>query len=86
VYRITRALVVTQSYHLSRAVTLCRHLGIDADGVAARCAGCAATLLAGKAVRDYFACGKAARDAVRRRPPAVRSPGSPAVRDALRSS
>lgn len=84
VYGVTRALIVTQSYHLSRAVALCRHLGLDVDGVTARCAGCAATLLAGKAVRDYFACAKAAWDAVRRRPPAVHSPESPAVRDALR--
>jgi vancomycin permeability regulator SanA len=85
VYGVTRALVVTQSYHLSRAVTLCRHLGLDIDGVTARCAGCSATLLAQKAVRDYFASGKAAWDAVRRRPPAVRSPESPAVHDALRN-
>jgi len=85
VYQITRALVVTQSYHLSRAVTLCRHLGLDAEGVTARCPGCAATLLAEKAVRDYFASDKAAWDVVWRRPPAVRSPESPAVRDALRS-
>lgn len=84
VYGITRALVVTQADHLSRAVTLCRHLGVDADGVAARCADCSLTLLATKAVRDYLASGKAVWDAVRRRPPAVRSPEDPAVRDALR--
>ncbi|MEV1287370.1 ElyC/SanA/YdcF family protein [Micromonospora sp. NPDC049679] len=86
VYGVSRALIVTQSYHLSRAVTLCRRLGLDVDGVTARCDGCAATLLAGKAVRDYFASGKAAWDAVRRRPPAVHSPESPAVQDALRVS
>lgn len=84
VYGITRALIVTQSYHLSRAVTLCRHLGVDTDGVTARCADCPSTLLVGKAVRDYFASGKAAWDAVRRRSPAVDSPEDPAVRDALR--
>ncbi|GAB3949381.1 hypothetical protein GCM10027614_48120 [Micromonospora vulcania] len=32
VYGIERALIVTQSYHVNRAVTLCRHLGIDVDG------------------------------------------------------
>ncbi len=84
VYGVTRALIVTQSYHLSRAVTLCRHLGLDVDGVAARCADCAATLLVGMAVRDYFASGKAVWDAVRRRPPAIRSPEDPGVQDALR--
>ena len=86
VYGITRALVVTQAYHLSRAVTLCRQAGIDTDGVAARCAGCAATLLASKAVRDYFASGKAAWDVIRQRPPAVTSPPSPQIRDALQAA
>ncbi|MFI5928861.1 vancomycin high temperature exclusion protein [Micromonospora sp. NPDC051543] len=85
VYGVERALIVTQSYHLSRAVTLCRHLGLDVDGVAARCDGCGSVMLAGKAVRDYLASGKAAWDVFRERPPAVRSPANPAVRDALRS-
>ncbi|MET8250464.1 ElyC/SanA/YdcF family protein [Micromonospora sp. NPDC005197] len=85
VYGVQRALVVTQSYHLSRAVTLCRHLGLNVDGVTARCDGCGPGLLVRKAVRDYFASGKAAWDAFRGRPPAVRSSVSPAVRDALRS-
>ncbi|MCX5068446.1 YdcF family protein [Micromonospora lupini] len=85
VYGVERALVVTQSYHLSRAVTLCRHLGLDVDGVAARCDGCGSGLLARKAARDYFASGKAAWDAFRGRPPAVRSSVNPSVRDALRS-
>ncbi|WBB79862.1 YdcF family protein [Micromonospora sp. WMMD882] len=84
VYGVERALIVTQSYHLSRAVALCRHLGVAVDGVAADCAECSAALLARKAVRDYFASGKAAWDAVRRRPPAVSSARSPAVDDALR--
>jgi vancomycin permeability regulator SanA len=79
VYGIKKALIVTQSYHLSRAVTLCRHLGLDIDGVRARCDGCGSALLAEKAVRDYFASGKAAWDAIRDRPPAVVSPSSDAV-------
>lgn len=86
VYGVTRALIVTQSYHLSRAVTLCRRLGLDADGVTASCAGCTTTLLAKKTAREYLACGKAAGDALRHRPPAVRSPKSPAIRDALLDS
>lgn len=84
VYGVTRALVVTQAYHLSRAVTLCRHVGIDADGVKARCDGCSAVPLAGKAVRDYFASGKAVWDAVRDRPPAISSPENQQIQDALR--
>jgi vancomycin permeability regulator SanA len=84
VYGIDRALVVTQSFHVSRAVTLCRHLGLDVDGVTARCADCSTWLLFEKGVRDYLASSKAAWDAAWRRPPAVRSPVSPDVQDALR--
>ncbi|WP_232521424.1 vancomycin high temperature exclusion protein [Micromonospora phaseoli] len=83
VYGVERALIVTQSYHLSRAVTLCRHLGIDADGVPARCSGCGTALLLEKTARDYLASGKAAWDVVRRRPSAVDSPANSAVADAL---
>jgi vancomycin permeability regulator SanA len=86
VYGVSRALVVTQSYHLSRAVTVCRRSGIDADGVAARCDGCSFGLLAEKRVRDYAASGKAAWDVVSGRPAAVTSPASPAVDEALRRS
>ncbi|MGC5285801.1 SanA/YdcF family protein [Micromonospora sp. DT231] len=84
VYGVERALIVTQSFHLSRAVTLCRHLGLDVDGVTARCDECGPLLLAEKSVRDYLASGKAAWDMVLGRPPAVRSPEDPAVRNALR--
>ncbi|MFD0520781.1 SanA/YdcF family protein [Paractinoplanes durhamensis] len=83
VYGIKRALVVTQSYHVDRAVTLCRHLDVDADGVVAPC-HCSWTLRTSKSIRDYLASGKAAWDAVRGRPPAVTSPADPAVTDALR--
>jgi vancomycin permeability regulator SanA len=83
VYGVKRALIVTQSYHLSRAVTLCRHVGVTVEGVEAACPGCSRTLLAEKGVRDYFASGKAAWDAVRDRAPAVASPQSAAISDAL---
>ncbi|MEV7625824.1 ElyC/SanA/YdcF family protein [Actinoplanes sp. NPDC089786] len=83
VYGIDRALVVTQGYHLSRAVTLCRRVGIDADGVSAGCPGCGTLFLAGKAGRDFFACFKAAWDTVRGRPPVTSEPPNPAVTEAL---
>ena len=83
VYGVRKALVVTQAYHLSRAVALCRTLGIDTEGVAASCDGCGTALLAEKAARDYFASVKAAWDVIRRRAPLVTSPSSPAVTDAL---
>lgn len=79
VFGVRRALVVTQSYHLSRAVTVCRSLGLDVDGVPARCDDCGRAVLAEKWVRDYLASGKAVWDVVRQRPPAVTSPPSPAI-------
>jgi vancomycin permeability regulator SanA len=33
IFGVRRAIVVTQTYHLDRAVTLCRAVGVDADGV-----------------------------------------------------
>ena len=83
VYGITKALVVTQAFHLSRAVALCRHAGIDADGVAARCDGCVSLNLVRNALRDYLACTKAAWDVISDRSPAVSSPPSSAVTDAI---
>jgi vancomycin permeability regulator SanA len=83
VYGVGRALVVTQSYHLSRAVALCRDAGIDADGVRASCATCRAVTLVRNTVRDYAACTKAAFDALIDRPPGVVSPPNRAVADAV---
>ncbi len=83
VYGVRSALIVTQAYHLSRAVTVCRQLDLDVDGVKADCTGCGARLLAEKWVRDYFASGKAAWDVLRDRPAAVTSPATTALSDAL---
>ena len=82
VYGVTRALVVTQPYHLARAVALCRRVGIDADGVGARC-DCVPLNVARNAARDYLATSKAAWDLWRGRPPAVGSPPSDEVDRAL---
>jgi vancomycin permeability regulator SanA len=83
VYGVSRALVVTQSYHLDRAVALCRHVGIDADGVVAGCPTCRRSTLVRNALRDVLACFKAGWDAVTDRRPAIESPSSSAVTDAL---
>ena len=83
VYGVRRLLLVTQAYHLSRAVALCRAIGIDTEGVAARCDGCGVTLLAVKSAREYLAAMKAAWDVIIRRAPLISSPPSSAVTDAL---
>jgi vancomycin permeability regulator SanA len=82
VYGVTSALVVSQRYHVPRAVTLCRRAGIDAEGVAAHCDGCGIRLLTNGA-REYFADTKAAWDTWRHRPPAIMSPPTSEVADAL---
>lgn len=54
VFGIRRALVVTQPYHLPRTVSLCRNLGMDADGVDATC-DCGGLLLFSNEVREWLA-------------------------------
>ena len=83
VYGVTRALIVTQAYHLARAVTICRRLGVDVEGVYADCKGCTTSTLVYEQVRDFFAAGKALWDMARNRPPAVSSPPDFAVSNAL---
>jgi vancomycin permeability regulator SanA len=84
-YGITRALLVSQSFHLPRAVTLCRSLGVDADGVAAKCESCREITLWKNSARELFAYPKAAADVARDRPPAVESPPDESVTTAVRS-
>jgi vancomycin permeability regulator SanA len=73
VYGVRRALLVSQSFHLPRAVTICRRLGIDADGVDARCDGCRDSTLRANTAREAAADFKAIWDVGTRRDPAVRS-------------
>jgi vancomycin permeability regulator SanA len=84
VYGVTRALLVSQRLHLPRAITLCRSVGVDADGVAARCDGCRDTTLASNTAREVFAGFKAVYDVVSDRPSAVSSPPDPALTAAQR--
>jgi vancomycin permeability regulator SanA len=61
IFGVDRALVVTQQYHLPRAVFLCRRAGIDADGVADPHADAARLSFT---LREIPAAVKAAWDAV----------------------
>jgi SanA protein len=80
VYGIDRALLVTQSYHLPRAVALCRNLGVDADGVAATC-DCTFFSLAKNRAREWLATVAAVPEAIWNRSPAVASTPDDSVRD-----
>ena len=84
VYGVRKALLVSQSFHLPRAVTICRRVGIDADGVDALCV-CPEAIVRKNVAREFGADLKAVWDVGRRRGPEVASPPDPALTDALRS-
>jgi vancomycin permeability regulator SanA len=84
VYGVRRALLVSQAFHLPRAVALCRGMGVDADGVAAGCDDCQPLTLLRNTAREIAAAWKAAYDRVSDRPPAVSSPANQQVAAALR--
>jgi vancomycin permeability regulator SanA len=85
IFGVHQAVVVTQTYHLDRAVTLCRHLGVDATGVGddsvrgRRFSWWRAT------AREQGACVKAVFDMATGRDPKFLGPPENGVRAALRS-
>ncbi len=80
---MTKALIVTQGYHVPRAVALCRDVGIDADGVNSDC-GCATPTLIKNAAREWvLAKPKAALDMLWSRDAKVTSPSEDSVQVAL---
>jgi vancomycin permeability regulator SanA len=81
VYGLDHLTVVTQPFHLSRAVTLCRRAGIDAVGVRADC-GCVFLGQIRNGLRDYLASTKAVWDMITDRDPAVTSSPNDAVKRA----
>jgi vancomycin permeability regulator SanA len=80
VYGVDHALLVTQSYHLPRAVALCRNLGMRADGVAATC-DCGFASLVRNRARELLATVAAVPEAIWNRDPAVLSTPDGSVRD-----
>lgn len=74
VWGLDRVIVVSQGFHLPRAVWLCQRLGLDAEGVAAGDAGHRSTAAYG-VLREVLAVDKAVLDVVRHRSP--RFPGPP---------
>ncbi|MFQ6395724.1 vancomycin high temperature exclusion protein [Nocardia sp. KC 131] len=57
-FGIERAIIVTQSRHVPRAVALCRAEGIDADGVGAYCE-CRRMTVVRNNIREWLAAPKA---------------------------
>ncbi|MET7748784.1 ElyC/SanA/YdcF family protein [Micromonospora sp. NPDC005367] len=84
IFGVQRATVVTQSFHLPRAVALCRRLGIDANGVGDETAKRNARRWRVSSAREYGACVKAALDLLSGRDPVRLGPREIGVDDALR--
>ncbi|MFJ6194841.1 vancomycin high temperature exclusion protein [Micromonospora sp. NPDC092111] len=80
IFGVRRAIVVTQSFHLPRAVALCRRLGIDADGVGDE----TAKRWWASSSREYGACVKATLDLLSGRDPVHLGRRETGVDDALR--
>jgi vancomycin permeability regulator SanA len=70
VFGVDRLVVVTQGYHLPRAVATCRALGLDADGVGDTTVRGSEAWRRG-ALRDQVACVKTVLDVVTRRDPVL---------------
>jgi vancomycin permeability regulator SanA len=85
VFGVRQAIVVTQSYHLARAVALCRRLGVQAVGVGDDTARQYAEPWRASATREYGACVKAVLDLASGRDPVYLGRHETGVEDALRS-
>jgi vancomycin permeability regulator SanA len=83
VFGVRRAIVVTQNYHLRRAVSLCRHLGIQADGVGDGATGYGWPVWWRATIREQGACVKAVIDIATHRPPVFLGPHEPGIDNAL---
>lgn len=73
IYGVDRLTVVTQGYHLPRAVATCRALGLDAVGVGDESVRGSRAWRRG-ALRDQVACVKTVVDVVTRRDPVLGEP------------
>ncbi|MFJ4009871.1 vancomycin high temperature exclusion protein [Streptomyces sp. NPDC090026] len=84
VFGVDGAVLVTQGFHVRRAVALCRSAGVDAHGVGVP-EPRDATWYYGS-VRELLAAGKASLDAALRPDPVFPGPREPGVREALRAA
>ncbi|GAA3749633.1 ElyC/SanA/YdcF family protein [Plantactinospora mayteni] len=83
VFGVDRAIVVTQSFHVERAVTVCRRVGLDAVGVGDDSVRRFERAWRWGGFRENFAAVKAVYDVLSGRDPVFLGPAEPGVRDAL---
>lgn len=84
VFGVRRVIVVTQSFHVERAVTLCRQVGLDAVGVGDDSVSRFGRAWRWGSFRERLAAVKAVYDVVSRRDPVFLGPRESGVDDALR--
>jgi vancomycin permeability regulator SanA len=85
VFGVSAAIVVTQSYHIDRAVALCRQLGVTASGVGDDSVKIYREPWRNSVVRERGAVVKAVADVVSGRDPVFLGPREPGVEAALES-
>ncbi|WP_372453995.1 SanA/YdcF family protein [Actinoplanes hulinensis] len=85
IFGVQQAIVVTQNFHLPRAVALCREQGIDATGVGDDTARAYKDLWLRGEVREYGAAVKAAADVLTARDPVFLGPHETGVETAVRN-
>jgi vancomycin permeability regulator SanA len=85
VFGVSAAIVVTQSYHIDRAVALCRRLGLDASGVGDDSVRIYTEPWRNCVLRERGAVVKALFDVASGRDPVFLGPNEPGVGDALAS-
>ena len=71
IFGVENLILVTQSYHLPRAVATCRALGVDAIGVGDESARQYSRSWHRGAIRDQLACVKTVIDLITRRDPVL---------------
>lgn len=84
IFGLDRVTVVSQSYHVPRAVAICSALGVESVGVGDETVRRWPAAWREGVLREVFANVKAVADVVTRRDP-VLGPAEPGVRDAVRA-
>ncbi|HEX8628992.1 MAG TPA: ElyC/SanA/YdcF family protein [Catenuloplanes sp.] len=85
IFGVRQAIVVTQTYHLPRAVTLCRHVGLEAYGVGDATVRRYTHPWRVSSMREHGACVKAVWDVLSGRDPVFLGPPEDGVRRALQA-
>jgi vancomycin permeability regulator SanA len=86
IFGVRQAIVVTQNFHIDRAVALCRHLGVDATGVGDESVKHMTVMWQRNLIRERGAVVKAVYDVVSGRDPALLGRQETGVEDALLAS